>query len=121
MNYGFDFGTTNSSIAVKIGQSGNVLKIDQSAVDPRVIRTLLYFLRRELVISDKVPEKRLNQLVFKQDEISYEGEQEFLIGQQAVDSYIKDNQFRHEGITRKILTGRWISPAVSASADQGRV
>lgn len=121
MNYGFDFGTTNSAIAVKIGSTGNVINIDESAVDPRVIRTLLYFLRRELVISDKVPEKRLNQLVFKQDEISYQGEQKFLIGQKAVTQYIQDNKFRYAGIIRRVLTGRWVKFADSASIDQGRV
>ncbi len=61
MKYGFDFGTTNSAIAIPIKGVGQVVKIDDVAADPRVVRTLLYFLRRELIISDKVPEKRLNQ------------------------------------------------------------
>jgi hypothetical chaperone protein len=121
VKYGFDFGTTNSAIAVKAGQIGRVIKVDDFAIDPRVIRTLLYFLRRELVISDRIDPKRLNQLIFKQDEISYKGEQKVLIGQGAINLYINENKFRHEGITRKILTGRWVVPAVSASADQGRV
>lgn len=116
MKYGLDFGTTNSSLAIDIGGTGRVLKLDQTAAEPRVIRTLLYFLRRELVISNQVPEKRLNALFFKQDEIGYVGKQAVLIGQAAVDRYILENKFRHEGIVRKILTGRWVRMEVAPAA-----
>ncbi len=112
--YGLDFGTTNSAIAIEEGGKGKVLPIDSASLDPRIIRTMLYFLRRELVISDKIPQNRLNDLTFKKDELTWEGEQKFLIGTEAVNQYMKENRNRKPGITRKILTGKLVIPGDGA-------
>ncbi len=114
MKYGLDFGTTNTSIAIKDGNTGKVLPIDLNAPDPRVIRTMLFFLRRELVISDKVPQERLNSLTFKKEELTFEGEQKILIGYEAISKYTEENKFRKAGIIRKILTGNWVIPGKGA-------
>lgn len=114
MKYGLDFGTTNTSIAIKQNNIGKVLPLDNQASDPGVIRTMLYFLRRELTISPLVPLKRLNSRTFTKDEINYSGEQKFAIGQQAVEKYMTDNKFRHPGIIRKILTGKYVTIAAGA-------
>lgn len=116
MKYGLDFGTTNTSIAVEEDGIGKVLAIDNSALDPRVVRTMLYFLRRELTISKSVPEKRLNSQTFTKDEIMYQGKQQFTIGQEAVNHYLADNKFRKPGVIRKILTGKYVTPGAGAEA-----
>lgn len=115
MKYGLDFGTTNTSIAIQENNTGKVLPTDTSAADPRVTRTMLYFLRRELIISPHVPPKRLNALTFTKDEITYQGEQKLEIGQQAVNHYLADNKFRQPGTVRKILTGKYVT--IVAGAD----
>lgn len=108
MKYGLDFGTTNSAIAIKDQASGKVLFIDQDAVDARVIRSLLYFLRRELKYNKNFSKARIRLGLFKAGDIYYEGEQKVLIGQKAVDQYMSENTNRHPGITRDIYTGRMI-------------
>ncbi len=108
MKIGLDFGTTNTAVAIKSGDEAVVLPIDQAAADPRVIRTMMYFIRRNLIISNKVPQVRLNTQTFKKDELSYEGSQEILIGQGAANKYQAENKFRKPGIVRKILTGKMV-------------
>jgi molecular chaperone DnaK (HSP70) len=54
--FGLDFGTTNSSISiVDVRGEVQVISIDEIAKDPRVVRSMLYFYPRKLVISEKVP------------------------------------------------------------------
>lgn len=110
MKYGLDFGTTNTAIAIKKDGKGTVLSVDSSATDSRVIRTMLYFLRRELIISNKVPQSRLNSLTFLREEINFQGKEEFLIGQAAANQHMAENKFRKPGTIRKILTGRMVKP-----------
>ncbi|KKS70306.1 hypothetical protein A3A14_03645 [Candidatus Daviesbacteria bacterium RIFCSPLOWO2_01_FULL_43_38] len=119
MKYGLDFGTTNSSISVAKNGQVKVVNIDVAALDPRVLRSMLYFLRREIVYDPKIPPERLRMQVFKTGEISYKGESFYLIGQEAVSKYILDNKNRAAGIKRTIFTGRFIDVG-TASVDQPR-
>ncbi len=119
--FGLDFGTTNSSIAISENGVSRVIEIDDLAIDPRVVRSMLYFLRRELTYSPTVPIERLNARVFKNSELIYHGQQQYSVGTEAVNRYLLENKNRKPGIRRKILTGRMIIPATSASSDQGRV
>src|SRR2546422_836039 len=59
MKYGLDFGTTNSAIAIEENGTGKVLPVDASASDPRVVRTVLYFNRRELVYKENISTVRI--------------------------------------------------------------
>lgn len=108
MKYGLDFGTTNSAIAIADQGVGRVLEVDERALDKRVIRSMLYFSPRKLMIDSRVSSNRLNAGVFKQGEIYYEGEQKHQIGQAAVEQYLIDNKNRKPGVKRTILTGRII-------------
>lgn len=119
MKYGLDFGTTNSSISVAKNGQVKVVAIDPVAPDPRVLRSVLYFLRREIVYDPKISPERLMVNVFKVGEISYKGESLYLIGQEAVNKYILDNKNRTSGIKRTFYTGRFIDVG-SASSDQPR-
>lgn len=107
--FGIDFGTTNSSIAVSGNGDSRVVEIDMSAKDPRVVRSMLYFNRRELVYGPKVTPQQIEAQVFKLGDVQYEGEQTYLIGQEAVGKYLSDNKNRQSGVKRKIFTGRWIA------------
>lgn len=107
-HYGLDFGTTNSAIAIADGHEGKVLPVDIKASDPRVVRTLMYMLRREIEIADTVSPERLRLNVFREGEVTYLGDQQSLIGQEAVERYIEENNNRHPGIVRTFYTGRFI-------------
>lgn len=115
--YGLDFGTTNSAIAIEENGVGRVLNIDLQAIDPRVIRTLLYFLRREMVFDKHVPPERIEKNEFFQKEISYEGEQKLLIGEEAVEKYLEDNKDRKPGKRLKIYTGNLVMATGAQSGD----
>lgn len=108
LNFGIDFGTTNSSLSVFDGKSVPVLPIDEGAVDPGVVRSMLYFARRELVYNKSVPKLRQRAGIFFQNEITYEGEQKVLIGQEAVNKYLAENKNRTPGIKRTFFTGRLV-------------
>lgn len=119
--FGLDFGTTNSAISIVDAVSGKarVIPIDELAVDPRVVRSMLYFFPRKLVISEKVPPVRREAEIYYQWELTYEGKQRQLIGQGAVTQYLKDNKNRTAGVKRSIMTGRFLRLG-SASTDQAR-
>lgn len=118
IKFGLDFGTTNSSIAVsQDGKNSEIIKVDYSALDPRVVRSMLYFNRRELVIDSKVAKSRLASNVFKESELSYKGDYLYLIGQEAVGKYLNDNRNRTPGIRRIIFTNRWRSPSTGKIAN----
>lgn len=106
--FGLDFGTTNSSLSMAENGQSQILPIDLSALDPRVVRSMLYFARRELKIDPKISFLRRQNQLFNADELTYVGEQQFLVGQQAVEAYLNDNKNRTPGIKRTIFTGRWI-------------
>lgn len=108
--FGLDFGTTNSSISVSENGKVTVLPIDEMGGDPRVVRSMLYFKRRELVYGPKVTQEKIEAQAFKIGDIQYEGEQEFLIGQEAIKQYLLENRNRKPGIKRLMFTGRWRSP-----------
>lgn len=117
MKYGLDFGTTNSSISVSKDGQVQVLAIDPVALDPRVMRSMLYFIRREMVYDPKITKIKILTNVFMEGDIGYEGEQLYLIGQEAVGKYLNDNKNRTEGVRRMIFTGRWRSPGSGEIAD----
>ncbi|MCL4367217.1 Hsp70 family protein [Patescibacteria group bacterium] len=108
MKVGLDFGTTNSSISVVQNGQAVVLPIDQLATDPRVVRSMLFFYRRNLVYNKKMPKMRQITQVFKTEDIQWEGQFRTLVGQMAVQEYLQENTNRHPGIRRRIFTGRWI-------------
>lgn len=108
--FGIDFGTTNSSISVIRDGQVRVVEIDQNAKDPRVIRSMLYFNRREMVYGPKVTPEKIAAQSFMVGDILYQGEQTHLIGQEAVVNYLEENKNRKPGIKRLIFTGRWVSP-----------
>lgn len=124
MKYGLDFGTTNSSIAVEENGVGKVLQIDAKATDQRVVRTLLYFNRREIEYAPYVSEAKIKQNIFEPGDYKYVGEFHPLIGQAAVNQYLKENKNRTQGIKRILFTGRMISAqslmVVSGGADAVR-
>ncbi len=108
LRFGLDFGTTNSSISVKTDEGVKVLQIDPKALDPRVVRSMLYFARREIQYDAKMSKARKSAQIFNTGEITYSGTQEFLIGQSAVEQYLEDNRHRTPGTKRIIKTGRLI-------------
>lgn len=117
MKCGLDFGTTNSSISVFANGKSTVLKIDDAALDPRVIRSMIFFERRKLIIDPKIPRLRLYHQNFLPGEIWWEGEQETLFGQKAINRFIEDNKNRHPGIRRIMLTGRYVIPPGNPPSD----
>lgn len=119
--FGLDFGTTNSSISIVDEVSGEaiVIPIEKIARDPRVVRSMLYFGPRKLVISEKVPPMRREAEIYYEWELSYIGAQKHLIGQTAVEKYLDDNKNRKAGVKRSIMTGRFLSLG-SASTDQAK-
>ncbi|MBI4037326.1 Hsp70 family protein [Candidatus Daviesbacteria bacterium] len=107
MKFGLDFGTTNSSISINQGGKTRVIEVDQAALDQRVIRSMLYFLRREILYGSNVTPQQIQSQTFKVGDIQYQGRQELLIGQEAIESYLNDNKQRKPGIKRTIYTGRF--------------
>lgn len=109
IRYGLDFGTTNSSIAFLEGRDPRLLKIDNKSQDPAVIRSLLYFFHRDLVVKkDKYGTQTSN----------YEGNFKFAFGQNALENYLQDNKNRTPGVVRQIFTGRMTN--VNWSPDAGK-
>ncbi len=119
LSFGLDFGTTNSALSVSDGKHSYVIEIDKNALDPRVIRSMLYFDRRELHFDQKMSRARKAANVFNAGEITYIGEQQFLIGQQAVEKYLEDNKNRTPGTKRLIKTGRLIDTRTLAEVEGG--
>lgn len=109
--YGLDFGTTNSSISLIANGSPKLLKIDNLAPDPSVVRSALYFYPRKFVISKDVSRMQLQSQTFFANQVSYEGEMKTSIGVTAVNTYLEDNKHRKPGIKRKIYTGKKIHVA----------
>lgn len=117
MKIGLDFGTTNTSLSV-LAEDGSIslLKIDDSAQKPEVVRSALYFYPQKLIISDTATKEQIESNTFRSDQISYEGEARTLFGNEAVKTYLEDNKNRKQGILRKIYTGRtfelitWVNP-----------
>jgi hypothetical chaperone protein len=75
MHIGLDFGTTNSGAAVFDGKRVHVFPIDPGSRDPGVIRSVLYITR----------------------------EQEITIGQEAIDTYYRQNVGRASKMVRRYV------------------
>jgi len=75
MHIGLDFGTTNSGAAVFDGKRVRVLPLDPAGRDPTVVRSVLYITR----------------------------EQEVFIGQEAVDTYYRQNVGRPSKMVRQYV------------------
>lgn len=97
MKYGFDFGTTNSSISLLTSGEPQLLPVDKKSIDPTVIRSLLYFFHRDIVAHEKK---------FGQFEYTYKGDFKFTFGQEALENYLKDNTNRTPGKAVQFFTGR---------------
>lgn len=95
--YGFDFGTTNSSISQLSNGAPTLIPVDKKSVDPSVVRSLLYFFHRELVAKEKK---------FGQFEYTYRGDFKFTFGQDALENYLLDNTNRTPGKVVQFFTGR---------------
>lgn len=110
IRYGLDFGTTNSSLSLsEMGEAG-LLPIDKIAKDPQVVRSILYFYPRELVVT---PDKNWkNNLVYK-------GDFNYAFGEQAVRNYINDNRNRKPGRIIRNYTGRMMQVSESVNAPKG--
>ncbi len=104
--YGLDFGTTNTSLSTLVDGKVVLLPIDQSAENRGVARSALYFYPRKVQISNKVNKEQLESQTFMADQIWYEGDEKVITGGKAVSTYLNDNRSRHEGIKRKIYTGK---------------
>lgn len=107
--FGLDFGTTNSSIAIADGDSGRVLEIDMKAGDPRVVRSMLYFNRREIRIKPHVNRAKIMNNTFTIGDYEWVGEFHPKVGQDAITQYLEENKNRTAGTKRTIFTGRIIS------------
>lgn len=105
--YGLDFGTTNSSISTLEKGFPRLVSIDTKALDPTVIRSLLYFYHRDLVLH-KMPNKK--------EEWLYSGDFHYEIGQAALEQYLLDNKNRKPGVVRQIFTGRMLNINMSPEA-----
>lgn len=108
MKYGFDFGTTNSSISILSNGEPQLISVDKKSVDPTVIRSLLFFFHRDLV---KKEDKKA-----KKEEWVYEGEFKYTFGQDALETYLRDNRNRAPGFVRQIFTGRMVQNNISVNA-----
>jgi hypothetical chaperone protein len=106
--FGLDFGTTNSSIAIADGDSGRVLEIDMKAGDPRVVRSMLYFNRREIKIKSHVNQAKIMNNTFTEGDYEWVGKFHPKIGQDAITQYLEENKNRTAGTKRTIFTGRII-------------
>jgi hypothetical chaperone protein len=118
--YGLDFGTTNSSLSIFRDGCSSLISIDPQATKQDVARSALYFYPKKLHISDKINKAQLGSQTFTADQIWYEGEEKYCIGQQAVTNYLQDNRHRHKGILRKVYTGRYIN-VILYTTPSGRV
>ena len=105
--YGLDFGTTNTSLSTLVDGEAVLLPIDPVAEDLGVARSALYFYPRKLMISNKVTPEQLVSQTFMADQVWYEGEEKIITGSLAVSTYLNDNRSRHEGVKRKIYTGKY--------------
>lgn len=90
------------------------MEIDSAAKDPRVIRSMLYFNRRNLIYKEHTPIARIKSKALMVGDIQYDGEQTHLIGQEAVNKYLSENKNRSAGVKRKIFTGKVVSVAAGA-------
>ncbi len=108
IKFGLDFGTTNSSIAIADGEVGKVLEVDMSASDPRVVRSMLYFNRREFTIKPHVNKAKIMNNTFEVGDYEWVGEFRPKIGQDAISQYLDENKHRTSGTKRTIFTGRII-------------
>ena len=104
--YGLDFGTTNSSIAIADGEIGRVLEVDLEAGDPRVVRSMLYFNRREIQYKAHVNKTKILNNTFEVGDYEWVGAFHPLIGQKAISQYLEENKHRTAGTKRTIFTGR---------------
>lgn len=105
--YGLDFGTTNTSLSTLVNGEAVLLPIDPVAENTGVARSALYFYPRKLMISNKVTPEQLVSQTFMADQVWYEGEEKVITGSLAVSTYLNDNRSRHEGVKRKIYTGKY--------------
>lgn len=105
--YGLDFGTTNTSLSSLVDGEAVLLPIDPVAENTGVARSALYFYPRKLMISNKVTPEQLVSQTFMADQVWYEGTEKIITGSLAVSTYLNDNRSRHEGVKRKIYTGRY--------------
>lgn len=116
-SYGLDFGTTNSSVSFLRDGNPILLLIDDSAPNPAVVRSALYFYPRKIVFSDDVTRDQLQTQEFNVGQVTYEGEVKNLIGARAVESYLNDNKSRTPGVKRRFYTGKkinvilWVTPS----------
>jgi hypothetical chaperone protein len=108
MKYGFDFGTTNSSISLLLNGEPRLIPVDKKSIDPTVIRSLLFFFHRDLV-------KKEDKKTKKEDWV-YEGEFKYTFGQDALETYLSDNRNRAPGFVRQIFTGRMVQNNISVNA-----
>jgi hypothetical chaperone protein len=109
--FGLDFGTTNSSIAIADGESGKVLEVDMKAGDPRVVRSMLYFNRREFTVKSHVNKAKIMNNTFEIGDYEWIGEFHPKVGQEAISQYLEENKHRTAGTKRTIFTGRIIDTA----------
>lgn len=107
--FGLDFGTTNSSIAIAEEEIGKVLEVDMKAGDPRVVRSMLYFNRREFTVKPHVNKAKVINNTFEVGDYEWIGEFHPKIGQDAIGQYLEENKHRTAGTKRTIFTGRIIS------------
>lgn len=105
--YGLDFGTTNTSLSALVNGEPVLRPIDPLAENQGVARSALYFFPRKLMISNKVNKEQLTTNTFTHDQVWYEGDEKICTGNLAVTTYLKDNKSRHEGLKRKIYTGKY--------------
>lgn len=110
MKCGIDFGTTNSSISILENGKVKLILIDISSLNPEIIRSMIYFAKRKEVFNPKMPPKRLAKNEFYPGEITYEGKQQYLIGQAAINYYLEDHKNRYRGVRRTFYTGRILRP-----------
>jgi hypothetical chaperone protein len=107
--FGLDFGTTNSSIAIAEAGTGKVLEVDMNAGDPRVVRSMLHFNRREFQVKGHVNKAKILNNTFEVGDYEWVGEFHPKIGQEAITTYLEENKHRTSGTKRTIFTGRIIS------------
>ncbi|KKT39928.1 hypothetical protein A3K29_03915 [Candidatus Collierbacteria bacterium RIFOXYB2_FULL_46_14] len=105
--YGLDFGTTNTSLSTLVNGEAVLMPVDQAAENKGVARSALYFYPRKLMISNKVNKEQLTTNTFMFDQVWYEGEEKVATGNLAVKTYLNDNKSRHEGVKRRIYTGKY--------------
>ncbi|KKR09370.1 MAG: Molecular chaperone-like protein [Parcubacteria group bacterium GW2011_GWA2_39_18] len=93
MHYGLDFGTSNSSISINTPQGVKVLAIDDLALDPQILRSVLYF---------------------KKDDGRF-------MGEKAIRQMIADNEMRLPPKIIKEFTGDIVDIFLPSPGDSGGV